>query len=373
VKKKLLIITGSRADFGKLKTVISKLKKNKKFKIYIVATGMHLLRKYGYTYVEVIKFFGKKLIKFRNQKENDDLNKILINTVEKLLNIVNKIKPDLIIYHGDRIETLAAALVGSLNHILTAHIEGGEVSGTIDDTIRHAVTKLSHLHFVGNKKAAQRVIKMGENENKVFVIGSPDMDVLFKSNIKIKSTKNRYNIKFNDYAILIWHPVTSEIKHLRHNTNKLLKFAKNSIDNFVIIFPNNDPGSQIIIDIFNKYKNLKKFRFIKSMRFENFISLLKNAKYIIGNSSAGIYEAPPLKIPTINIGSRQNNRFINRNILNLDIRNLNYKKINEFCKKFKPTSYSNYGKGKSANLFLKILNKKNFWLTSKQKFFYEKN
>ena len=153
MKKKILFVTGTRADFGKLKSIIKLVKFNKKFNIFIAVTGMHLLKEYGNTYVEVEKSFKKNIFKFKNQSIGNTLETILKNTIEKFSNLVKQVKPDLIVLHGDRVESLACALVGSLNHILTAHIEGGEVSGNIDDSIRHAVTKLCHAHFVGNKLA----------------------------------------------------------------------------------------------------------------------------------------------------------------------------------------------------------------------------
>ena len=186
---------------------------------------MHMLGKFGYTYSEVTKVIRSKIIKFKNQSLGDRLEIILTKTSEKFSKIVKKINPDLIVIHGDRVETLACAVVGSLNHILTAHIEGGEVSGTIDDTIRHAVTKLSHIHFVGSKKAKDRIIKMGEISNHIFNVGSPDIDVMINKKLPtIQSVKRRYSIKFNNHVILLWHSVTSKIKTLKDDTNKLINF-----------------------------------------------------------------------------------------------------------------------------------------------------
>ena len=189
--------------------------------------------------------------------------------------------------------------------------------------------------------------------------------------MSIASTKKRYDIKFEHYAILIWHSVTSEISTLKSDTIQLLNFVKKSNENFIIIYPNNDPGSKIIIDIYKKNINKKKLKFLKSIRFENFISLLKHANFILGNSSAAIYEAPPLKTPSINIGTRQKNRIKSKSILNLKISNLDIKKINLFCKKFKPSTFNYYGIGNSSTKFLSILKQKSFWKTSKQKYYYE--
>lgn len=368
-KKKIIFVTSTRADFGKLKSLINIVKNRKEFSVYIVITGMHVIPKFGNTYREVKKTFKTKIIKFKNQSLNDRLEIILTKTSEKFSRIVKKINPDLIIIHGDRVEALSAALVGSLNHILTAHIEGGEVSGTIDDTIRHAVTKLSHVHFVGSAIAKKRVNRMGEISKNIFNIGSPDIDVIINKKLPdITNVKRRYGIKYNDYAIFLWHPVTSKIETLKNDTNRILKFIKTLNKNFIIIYPNNDPGSNLIIESYKKINN-KKFKLLKNMRFEYFLSLLKNAKYILGNSSSAIYEAPMLNTPAINIGDRQYKRINSKIIKNINIKDLSEKKIYNFVKNYKPIKENLYGHGNSDKKFLKILLKKNFWDIAKQKFF----
>ena len=368
-KKKIIFVTSTRADFGKLKSLINIVKDRKEFKVIIIITGMHVISKFGNTYQEVQKVFKTKIIKFKNQSLNDRLEVILTKTSEKLSKIVKRINPDLIIIHGDRVEALSAALVGSLNHILTAHIEGGEVSGTIDDTIRHTVTKLSHVHFVGSIVAKKRVSKMGEISKNIFNIGSPDIDAIVNKKLpNILKVKNRYEIKFEKYAILLWHPVTSRVDTLKNDTKKILKFVKESGENFLVIYPNNDPGSNLIIDCYKKNKN-KKCKILKNTRFEYFLSLLKNAEYIIGNSSSAIYEAPMLSTPAINIGDRQYKRIKSKIIKNIDIKNLNKRTIGNFVKKYKPIKKNFYGYGDSDKKFLKIILKKSFWNIPKQKFF----
>ena len=265
---------------------------------------------------------------------------------------------------------MACALVGSLNHIRTAHIEGGEVSGNIDDTIRHAVTKLCHFHFVGNKTAKLRVINMGEKVSSVFQIGSADIDIMLSKNLKpIKFVKKHYEISFKNYAILLWHPVTSEIKKLRINTNKLIKFVNNSSDNFIVINSNNDPGTKIILNCYRKKLNKKKNKLFQSIRFENFLTLFKNAKYILGNSSTGIYEAPIFGVPAINIGSRQYKRSNIKAIKNLEIDDLNSFNIEHFINHYKKTKRKIYGNGKTAEKFVEIIKRKSFWRISTQKYF----
>ena len=371
--KKIIFVTSTRADFGKLKSLIKITKKNKKFKVYIVVTGMHMIGKFGNTYREAVKTFGKNIIKFKNQKFNDRLETILSKTTNKFSRIVKKVNPDLIIIHGDRVEALSCSLVGSLNHILTAHIEGGEVSGTIDDTIRHAVTKLSHIHFVGSISAKKRVFKMGEEKKNIYNIGSPDIDIILKKKLpKLENVKKRYSIKFKKYIILLWHPVTSKIKSLKNDTNKIINFLIKLKRNIVVIYPNNDPGSNQIINVYNKIKN-KKFKILKSLRFENFLTLLKNSDFIIGNSSSALYEAPIFNTPSINIGDRQFRRLNLSSIKNFKIDSLNEKSLNNFLLNFKPSEKFIFGMGNSDKKFFNILKKKDFWKTSKQKFFSDGN
>lgn len=369
--KKIIFVTSTRADFGKLKSLIKITRKSFLFKVYIVVTGMHMLGKFGSTYREVAKVFKKDIIKFKNQSLNDRLELILTKTTKKFSNIVKRLNPDLIVIHGDRVEALSCALVGSLNHILTAHIEGGEVSGTIDDTIRHALTKLSHIHFVGSKIAYKRVLKMGEDKKSIFTIGSPDIDIILKKKLpSIQYVKRRYQIKFKNYAILLWHPVTSTVKSIKQDTIDLTNFLESLDKKIIVIYPNNDPGSNQIIDTYNKLKH-KNFKILKSLRFENFLSLLKNSDFIIGNSSSAIYEAPMFNVPSINIGNRQYKRLKLSTIKNFDIQKLNKKHLVDFLNTYKKTKKTIFGNGNSDKKFINILKKKSFWKISKQKFFSE--
>ena len=368
-KKKIIFVTSTRADFGKLKSLIKILKTRKEFEVYIVITGMHVIPKFGNTYLEVKKYFRSNIIKFKNQSLGDRLEIILTKTSEKFSKIVKNMNPDLIIIHGDRVEALACAIVGSLNHILTAHIEGGEVSGTIDDTIRHAVTKLSHVHFVGSSSAKNRIIKMGEIKKHIFNIGSPDIDAIANKKLPdIENVRKRYSIKFKSYSILLWHPVTSKINTLKEDTNALIRFIDKLNENFIIIYPNNDPGSKIIFNCYEKIKNIR-YNILKNLRFENFLTLLKNANFIIGNSSSAIYEAPILDTPAINIGNRQYKRINSKVIKNLDINKLSTFKLYKFLQSYKPIKKKFYGYGNSDKKFLNALHKTSFWEIPKQKFF----
>ena len=369
--KKIVFLTGTRADYGKLKPLITAAIKNSKFKVIILVTGMHLQKKFGSTYLQIINDFKKsKIYKVNNHINNVQMDDILANTLKKVGKTIKKIKPDLVIIHGDRVETLATTITCNLNNILTCHIEGGEVSGTVDESIRHSTTKLAHAHFVSNSKAKKILIRMGELKKNIYVIGSPEVDIMLSKNLPSKNDlKKRYNIKFKDFAIFLFHPVTTlDKKEINKQCKILKKVIQDCNKNFIVILPNNDTFSEIIHEFISNLKNLDNVRVLPSLRFEYFLTLLKNSQFILGNSSSGIREAPVYGIKTINLGTRQKNRSDNKNIINL---NFNYKKILNEINKAKTVTQKkfNFGHGNTAKNFIKVLKKKSFWLTDKQKNF----
>ena len=330
------------------------------------------MEKYGYTLLEVERCKFKNIRTFKNHTDETTMDLTLSKTIEGLSSYVKECQPDMIVIHGDRVEALAGAIVGSLNNILVTHIEGGEISGTIDELIRHSTSKLSHLHFVSNQNAKKRLIQMGELESSIFVIGSPDIDIMFSKNLPaLIEVKNYYQIPFEKYAIVMLHPVTTEIKHMKKYVDNFVESLLNDYHNYVIIYPNNDLGSSIILNAYKKIKNHNRFKIFPSLRFEYFLTLLKKAQFIIGNSSAGIREAPYYNVPIINIGSRQKNRALQSEIINTNYTKKEIsaalKKIDTYKKiKIKPDEF---GKGNSAKLFIKLLSDKKIWKLNHQKQF----
>ena len=369
--KKILFLTGTRADFGKIKSLISILDSHQEFEVFVFVTGMHLQEQYGYTLLEIERCNFKNVHTFENNTHETTMDLTLAKTITGLSNYCKTTNPDLILVHGDRVETLAGAIVGSLNNILVAHIEGGEVSGTVDELIRHSVSKLSHIHFVSNAEAAQRLQQMGEIKESIFIIGSPDIDVMFSDQLPdLNVAKKYYQIDFDLFGIVMFHPVTTEIaamdEYATHFVNALLADSHN----YIVVFPNNDLGSKTILTAYERLKGNPRFRVFPSLRFEYFLTLLKNSQFIIGNSSAGIREAPYYGIPIINIGTRQQNRAVHADIINVAY---DEKTIFEALKiidlhRVKPTN-ADFGHGNSAELFLKCLLKKEFWQMNHQKQF----
>lgn len=369
--RKIIFLTGTRADFGKIKSLITGLENHPDFEVFLFVTGMHLQWEYGYTLLEIERCGFSHVHTFGNHTHESSMDLTLAKTIEGLSSYSKKIKPDLIVVHGDRVETLAGAIVGSLNNILVAHIEGGEISGTVDELLRHSVSKLSHLHFVSNEQAEKRLLQMGELEESVFVIGSPDVDLMFSDNLpSLTEVKKYYQISFPDYSVAMFHPVTTEYSRIEEIAHHFVTALLQDDRNYVVIYPNNDLGSSRILREYERLKGQSRFRIIPSLRFEYFLTLLKNAKFIIGNSSAGIREAPYYAVPIINIGTRQSNRSVHSDIINVDYSLKEIKKgLRQIRKKKLKRDGVAFGQGNSAQLFLKTLQQEEIWKIDRQKQF----
>jgi UDP-N-acetylglucosamine 2-epimerase (hydrolysing) len=371
MKKKIVFITGTRADYGKIKNVIQGLQSQNYFNVSLFVTGIHNLKDFGSTYLQIISDNIKNITRYNNQKFNEPMDKVFYKTCEGFSSFIKKEKPDLVIVHGDRAEALACAITACLNGIKVGHIEGGEVSGTVDEILRHSISKIANLHFVANEKAKKRLIQLGEDKKNIYVTGSPDIDVLLKSKLpSIDSVKKKYSINFKKYSIAVFHPVTTEFEKLDLQLKEYIVALKESGLNYVLILPNNDFGVKKILNYYKKITS-NNFRKLPSMRFECYLSLLKNSEFIIGNSSSGIIEAPYFGVKTINIGSRQKNRSKLNSIINCNFDKI---KILNCIKSLKIKKSSNkiknhYGNGESKKMFLKVLKQKRIWNTSNQKFF----
>lgn len=374
--KKIVFLTGTRADYGKLKSLMKKVEESENFELHVFVTGMHMLKKYGSTYHEVEKDGFKNIYKHINQKSSSShqMDIALSNTIVGLSNYCDEIKPDMIVVHGDRLEALAGAIVGAFNNIKVMHIEGGEVSGTIDESIRHSITKMSHFHLVANEEAKKRIIQLGEKEESIFVFGSPDIDIMYSSSLpSIEEVKEKYEIKFENYSILMYHPVTTEVDKLEANIKQVVDAVINSGKNYVVIYPNNDNGSDVILKEYERFRENDRFEIYPSMRFEYFLTLLKECEFIIGNSSSGIREACVYGKVSIDIGNRQKGRYY-ENIENIINTYENIYEITDSIKKagnIKVKPISHFGSGNSDEQFLKIISSDEIWKENIQKKFID--
>ena len=373
--KRVLFITGTRAGYGKIKSLMKRMDASPEYEVYVYVSGMHLLAKYGSTYKEVLKDKYQNVHVAFGQQYTQNMSYNMGNVLMSLSAYVEQISPDMILVHGDRIDALAGAVTGALNNILVAHIEGGEISGTIDDSIRHAVSKFAHLHFVCNEEAKNRIIQLGEPQENIYVIGSPDIDVMMGEELPdIEEVKQYYDIEFDKYGIFMYHPVTTEVDELQEHMDEIVAALKASQKKFVVIYPNNDLGTDIILrKIGRELEGEENFRVFPSIRFEYFLTLLKKASVIIGNSSAGIRESGVYGIPAIDIGTRQQGRYSIRKLKNIQHVTENRDEILaaiENVGKYQVQCQS-FGKGNSTELFLDVLGKQTIWNSDVQKKFVD--
>jgi len=376
MKKKILIITERRADYSKFRPILKEIKKSKNLDYFLIVTGSHLLKEHGMT-INEIKSDGFKITStFPMYKKNSsdtgaEMVKAFGRCTLNLSDLIEKLKPDMILSGFDIGANFAAAIVGSHMNIPVAHIEGGEVTGTIDESIRHATTKFAHIHFTTNSQATKRLIKMGENPKHIFTVGNSSLDGINKVKKMSKSIlgKKYYIDTKKPFIILLQHTVTTEINNTEKNILKIIDAIKESNIQTLAILGNADAGSKIISNTI-KNSTIKHFHTIP---FNDYINLLKYSSVLIGNSSSGIMEAPFLHIPSINIGTRQEGRPRSTSIIDVDydkgqIKNAINKVLYDknFISKTKK-SKSLYGNGDTSKKIIKILEKLNLKKISIQK------
>lgn len=370
-------MSGTRADYGKIKSLMHKVADAKEFELHIFVTGMHTLSRYGSTWKEVEKDGFKNIYRYINQKQDSNMDTALSNTITGLSNYIHELQPDLIVVHGDRLEALAGALVGAFNNIKVAHIEGGEVSGTLDESIRHAVSKFSHFHFVANDEAKKRVLQLGEPDDNIFVIGSPDIDIMHSSELPLlEEVKEHYQIPFDSYSILMYHPVTTETDRLAQNVKHVVDAVLESDRNFVVIYPNNDEGSSIILDAYTRFEKKENIRIFPSIKFESFLTLLRHCACILGNSSAGVREAGVYKCTAIDLGNRQQGRYTpgkHKNLMHSTESKIDILEALDAASRLLNTEDDtmHFGTGDSSTRFMKVISKPSFWSITIQKQFID--
>ncbi len=361
--RKIFLVTERRADFSRFKPILKLIEKDPELDYDLCVTGIHLLKENGMTINEIIND-GFKIFSTFDMFDGDEdtgagMSRALGNAIIALTYEIEKSKPDIILSGFDIAANMAVTIVGAHMNIPVAHIQGGEVTGTIDESIRHAMSKFSHYHFAANEDATSRLIKMGEVPDHVFSVGCPSLDAIL--DVKIR-TKNEILEKFhlnNDYVLVLQHPVTTEIKSTAFQIEQTIDAIKELGISALVIFPNNDAGySQIVQKI--KDANLNH---LPTLSLEDYVNVVTHAKALVGNSSSGIHETATLGIPTVNIGSRQQGRQRPPNVIDVDhdktqIKNAILKCLNDndFLNVVKQKG-NPYGDGQSAEKIVELLKK----------------
>jgi len=359
--RKIFLVTERRADYSRFKPILELVQMEPELDYDLVVTGIHLKKEHGMTINEIINDGFKIFSTFEMFEETEDTGAAMVRSLatatQKITYELEKSKPDLILSGFDIAANFAVTIAGAHMNIPVAHIQGGEVSGTIDESIRHAMSKFAHYHFAANDDACQRLIKMGEEPKRVFNVGCPSIDAI-KKVVKIskKEIIEKYNLN-DSYALILQHPVTSEINDSEFQINETLDAVLESGVSALIICPNNDAGHSSIV---KKIKETN-IQYVATLSLVDYVNLLRHSSMLIGNSSSGIHETATFKIPTINIGSRQSGRLRAENVIDAGYNKEEIKKAIEACL----TSHSflegcekcinPYGSGDSAQKIIQLL------------------
>jgi GDP/UDP-N,N'-diacetylbacillosamine 2-epimerase (hydrolysing) len=362
-KRSIVVTTGTRADYGILRPILDEIKNSKKLDLKLIVTGSHFLKEYGMTVNQIKKDGYQITAKIPIMPKTDskfELTKILGECIVEFSKIFEKLKPDINIIFGDRDEMLASAIAAYHMNIPNAHIHGGDKSGGLDEYTRHAITKLSNIHFAATKKSSNRILRMGEKSQNIFHTGSPSIDELVSNKItKINELKKKYGDEIiNNEILLVQHSVTTEIDDVKNQINETLNAIIKLQKKTIIIGANIDSGNQIIHkkikQIINKYNFIY---FFPTLPRNDFLGLLQNCRVLVGNSSSGIIEASFFKKPVVNIGIRQNFREKGPNVI--DVKQFTEKSIcnaiEKALKSKKLKQSSIYGKGNASKKIIKHL------------------
>ena len=332
-KRKIAVVITARPSYSRVKTVLQAIKKHPKLELQLVVAASALLDRYG-SAVNYIESDGFKIsAKVFNVLEGENLAAAAKTTgigILELSSVFENLKPDIVVTVADRFETMATAIAASYMNIPLAHIQGGEVTGNIDEKVRHAITKLADYHFTASASARERVIKLGENPDFVFNTGCPSIDIAqfitanpkldFDPYAKYGGVGEQPDLS-NGYIVVMQHPVTTEYQDSRKHIEQTLNVLPKVNLPVLWFWPNVDAGSDGTsagIRSFREKYDLKHVHFFKNMSGDDFLRLLKNSKCLLGNSSVGIRECAFLGVPVVNIGSRQNKRDRGNNVIDVD-------------------------------------------------------
>jgi UDP-hydrolysing UDP-N-acetyl-D-glucosamine 2-epimerase len=321
-KKRVAYISGTRADFGLMSPVLRAISNSKKMNLTIYATGMHLMKEFGYSYKLIHKEFKSvKKINTTFTKDNElGMANFISSFLQQITNSLSKDRPDFVLTLGDRPEMLATAIACNYLHIPTGQLHGGEKTSTIDEISRHAITKLSHLHFPATKESAERILKMGEESWRIHVVGAPSLDVILHQQLPSKRQLERKLglKKFLKKPILVTlHPISNDWRQASWQMQQTLNAVKTIERDIIIVYPNADSGGRSMIRKIQSYKKLKNFHIFSNIEYKYFLALEREAAVWVGNSSGAIIESPSFNLPVINIGPRQVGRQRATNVIDV--------------------------------------------------------
>lgn len=322
MKRKIAVITGTRADYGIYYSVLKAIENHSELDLSLIVCGMHLSPEFGLTVEEIERdgfFIADKIETILSSDTGASMAKSIGITLMGITQTLERIKPDVLLVLGDRGEMMAGALAAIHMNIPVAHIHGGEVTGTVDESIRHSITKLSHIHLPATEDSKERILKMGEKEKDIYVVGAPGIDYIKNTQyLSREELLKRFNLKDDKLFIMTQHPVTTERDEVEWQVRQTFQALVECGIQTIVSYPNSDNGGREIIKVIEEYRSKYDFfKVFRNLSQVEYLSILNVADAMIGNSSSGIIEAPSFKLPVINIGTRQDGRLRAVNVIDV--------------------------------------------------------
>jgi GDP/UDP-N,N'-diacetylbacillosamine 2-epimerase (hydrolysing) len=320
--KKVCVITGSRAEYGLLKPVMEKLRSSK-LEFRLIVSGMHLCHEFGSTYKEIERDgfnIDSRVEMTLSADTNAAMTKSIGIGIAGMTQALDEINPDVVLVLGDRVEAFAGAVSGAGLNKVVAHIHGGDITrGGLDDSMRHAITKFAHLHFAATEKSRDRIIRMGENPDRVYTVGAPGLDSIVNANLyryEELSALLGFSLK-KPFVLAVQHPVSTHPDEASNEMRETLEALKAINRTTILIFPNSDSGGRRMIEVIESYRSERWLQIVRNIDHAAYLSLLAHTEVLVGNSSSGIIEAPSFHVPVVNIGPRQEGRERSTNVIDV--------------------------------------------------------
>lgn len=364
--RKVAVITGTRAEYGIFKSVLKEMETSRDLQPLLIVIGMHLSPEFGYTAEEIERDgykIGAKIAVLHGDDTKAAMAQSIGESLSRTAEALEKIAPYILLILGDRSEMLAGAVAATYMGIPIAHIHGGEISGNVDEPVRHAITKLAHVHFPATEENAERIIRMGEESWRVHVVGAPGLDFILRGKVmQPRETAAKYGLNLSKPVILVLqHSVVAEADEAASQIRETLEAIKGLKHQTVLIYPNADAGGRRMIRIIREYEKYPFIKAFKSVAHEDYLGLMKLATVMVGNSSSGIIEAPSFGLPVVNVGTRQIGRQRAGNVIDVNydkneitaaidraLSDKNFRDMVKHCR-------NPYGDGKAGKRIAKIL------------------
>ena len=365
MKRKIVYISGTRADYGLMQSTLMEMGRRDDLELEIIATGMHLMDEFGHTVDQIERdgFIVHKVNEIHQADRKGSMAWFVGGFIQSLTEIIEQISPDIILLLGDRGEMLAGAVVGAYLSISVAHLHGGETSSTVDDLVRNAITKLAQIHLPATAKSAERLMSIGEDPSRIYVVGAPGLDAILNDiPADPEYLAKKYGLDlFAPLLLVIQHPVTLEAEFAAEQMMETMQAILDLKYQTIIIYPNADAGGRKMIEVIQKCSHQPYIKTFKSIDRVDYLGLMRIAGVIIGNSSSAIIEASSFLLPAINIGTRQRGRERGDNVIDVNYSSNEIKSAiskalhdDEFRKRIR-NSKNPYGDGKSGKRIADIL------------------